>query len=308
MKDYFFLQYKMANRKLKEAGINPLLGYILGLMTLILISEYFFHKTDFAKYLVVLACLGFLFKLSEKSRTDFLLSTFGNKRKRQLRVIENLIVFIPFAAILIFKNAFYESALLLALSIISATFSFQTFCNFPIPTPFSKNPFEFTVGFRKSFFIFPIAYSLTIIAISVDNLNLGVFSMLLVFLISMTYYTKPENEYYVWIHANTPKTFLLEKIKAATKNVFILDFPVLLSLLFFFPVAFELILLFFVAGIFYLWTIILSKYSAYPQEMNLPEGILIAFSIYFPPLLLAVMPFFFNKSINNLKLILNDKD
>ena len=72
------------------------------------------------------------------------------------------------------------------------------------------------------------------------------------------------------------------------------------------PSEFELILIFFLIGLLFLWTVILAKYSAYPGEMNLPEGMIIAFSIYFPPLLLAIIPFFYTKSIRKLKYILND--
>ena len=50
---------------------------------------------------------------------------------------------------------------------------FQTNFNLTIPTPFSKKPFEFSTGFRRSFFMFPIAYILTFIAIRVDNFNLA---------------------------------------------------------------------------------------------------------------------------------------
>ena len=306
MKDYFLLQYKMINRKLKEAGINPVIGYSLGLTGFILISEYVFQNTDFAKYLVLLASFSFLFKLSEKNRADFLLTTFGDSKTKRIRVAENLMISLPFITVLIFKNAFLESALLLALAIILATFSFRTNFNITIPTPFFRYPFEFTVGFRKSFYIFPVAYGLTVIAINVDNLNLGIFAMLLVFLISLSYYTKPENEYYVWVHAETPKNFILNKLKLALRNIFILSFPILLGLLIFYPEEFNVILLFYFLGVVFLWTIILAKYSAYPQEMNLPEGILIALGIFFPPLLIALIPFFYSKSVKKLKVFLND--
>lgn len=306
MKDYFELQLVMTNRKIKEAGINPLLGYLLGLIVFVLLSVYIFHKTEFAKYLVILACFSFQFKLSENSRTDFLLSTFGDKSKNKIRVLENLIVCIPFVSILVYKKLFFEAFILFLCSIILALFSFHFNLNFTIPTPFSKRPFEFTTGFRKTFFIFPIAYALTIIAINVGNLNLGIFSMLLIFLTTLSYYSKPEKEYYVWVHAYTPRSFLKKKIIVATTFVTLLFVPILISLLIFFPIEFEMILLFFIIGLLFLWTIILAKYSAYPGEMNLLEGIVIAFSLYFPPLLLVIIPFFYTKSISNLKLILND--
>jgi len=306
MGDYFYLQFVMTNRKIKETGINPLLGYLLTLTAFVLLSEYIFHKTEFAKYLIILICISLQFRLSERNRTDFLLSTFGDKTKKKIRIIENLFVCLPFVTILTYKNYLLESSSLFVSSIILALFSLHSNINFSIPTPFSKRPFEFSVGFRKSVFIFPIVYALTFIAIYVDNLNLGIFSMMLIFLISLSYYTKPEQEYYVWIHAESPATFLKNKILNATKNASFLVLPILTGLLIFYPTEFGLILLFFVAGIMYLWAIILAKYSAYPEEMNLPEGIVIAFSLYFPPLLLAIIPYFYTKSINKLKMILND--
>ena len=306
MKDYFILQITRINRKMKEEGINPFLGYLLGFVIFGFLSEYFFQKTDFTKYLMILICLALQFKLSEKNRADFLLSTFGDKTKNKIRVLENLCICIPFIFMLLYKIFFIESSILLVLSILLALFSFKSTFNFSIPTPFSKNPFEFSVGFRKTFFIFPIAYTFTIISINVDNINLGVFSMLLIFLTILSYYAKPEQEYYVWIHADSPRAFLKNKIIVATKYATLLVIPILVSLIVFYPTDFKLILQFFLIGVLFLWTIILAKYSAYPREMSLPEGIMIAFSLYFPLLLFAIIPYFYNKSIKKLKTILND--
>jgi hypothetical protein len=306
MKDYFYLQFVMTNRKIKDAGLNPLLGYILALTAFFLLSEYIFNKTEFAKYLIILTFISVQFKISEKSKTDFLLSAFGDKTKLKIRVLENFILCVPFISLLIYKSFLFEAGILFLCSIILAFFSFYSNYTLTIPTPFSKRPFEFSTGFRKTFFIFPIAYTLTAIAINVDNLSLGIFSFLLVFLTSLSYYSKPEQEYYVWVHTETPKVFLKNKVLNASKNATILAFPILISLLIFYPSEFELILLSFLIGLLFLWTVILAKYSAYPGEMNLQEGIFIAFSIYFPPLLLATIAFFYLKSIRKLKYLLND--
>lgn len=306
MKDYFELQYVLTNRKIKEAGLNPILGYLLALTAFVLISEYIFQKTEFAKYLVILTCLSLQFKLSEKNRTDFLLSTFGDKTKMKIRILENFFLCIPFVSILVYKSFLFEATILFLCSTILALFSFHSNFNLTIPTPFSKKPFEFSTGFRKTFFIFPIAYALTVIAINVDNLNLGIFAFLLVFLVSLSFYHKPEQEYYVWIYAETSKVFLKNKVFNASKNATLTAAPIIISLLVFYPYEFELILIFFLIGLLFLWTVILAKYSAYPDEMNIPEGILIALSLYFPPLLLATIPFFYSKSMNKLKYLLND--
>ncbi|MEZ4854553.1 ABC transporter permease [Flavobacterium sp.] len=306
MKDYFNLQFVMTNRKIKETGLDPFLGYLLGLLVFVLLSEYMFSKTAFAKYLLLLACFSLQFKLSEKNRTDFLLATFGNKTKIKIRILENVIVCLPFVLFLLYKSLFFEAGILLLCSVFFASFSFHTNFDLTIPTPFSKKPFEFSTGFRKTFFIFLIAYVLTVVAIKVNNLNLGIFAFLLIFLTSISYYIKPENEYYVWIYSESPNVFLRNKVLKASKNVTLIAIPVLISLLVYYPNEFGLILIFFLIGLLFLWTVIFAKYAAYPREMNLTEGILIALAISFPPLLLIILPFFYKKSITKLKYLLND--
>jgi len=202
----------------------------------------------------------------------------------------------------------FEAGILGLCSISFALVSFHAHFNLSIPTPFSKRPFEFSTGFRRTLYLFPMAYVLAFIAINVDNFNLGVFSFLLIFLTTLGFYSKPEQEYYVWVHAETPGKFLKNKILHASKNAAFLTAPILISMLIFYPSEVALILGFFLIGLLFLWTIILAKYSSYPEEMNLPEGMIVAFSLFFPPLLLAVIPFFYLKSVNKLKFLLNDKN
>jgi hypothetical protein len=308
MKDYFVLQFVLLNRKFKENGIHPLLAYLTGLAAFVLIPAYLFQKTEFAKYLLLLICLGFLFRLSGQNRSDFLRVTFGDRKSRMIRVAENLAVAIPFMAFLIFKQDIFEAFLLLIAGCVMASYSFHGPASFTLPTPFSGHPFEFAVGFRSSFFLILVAYALTIISIFVNNLNLGIFSMLLIYLITLSYYLNPENEFYVWIHSDSPGRFLFRKMKRAAINSFVLIVPVLLCLLVSHPKESGTILLLYFLGLCYLWTIILAKYSAYPNGMNLPEGVLFVFSVSFPPVLLVILPFFYNRSVNKLKIILNDRN
>jgi len=81
MKDYFNLLLILTNRKLREVGLHPVLGYLLGLAAFIFLSEYIFYKTEFAKYLVILVCLSFQFQLSEKNRTEFYYPILEIKQK-----------------------------------------------------------------------------------------------------------------------------------------------------------------------------------------------------------------------------------
>ena len=184
--------------------------------------------------------------------------------------------------------------------------NFSNSFNFTIPTPFSKKPFEFPVGFRKTFYIFPLAYFLTYQSILVGNFNLGAASMLLIAIVILTYYSKPENEFYVWAFNLSAKDFLINKIKTGLIYFTILSLPIIISLIIFFPNETTTLIVFLLLGYVYIITIILAKYSAYPNEMNLPEGMLIGMSLMFPPILLGIIPFFYSKSIKHLKPILEN--
>lgn len=291
----------MTNRRLKDFGLEPIFGYLLILASFIGLSLFLFYKTEFAQYIYILISLALTSKLSEIGRNDFLKLCFNGKHYKLVRIIENLTSSMPFLIFLIYKQIFIGSVILTVISLILGLSSFKTSLNFTIPTPFYKKPFEFTVGFRNTFFIFPIAYILTFISISVDNFNLGIFSLLLVFLIPLGFYTKPENEYFVWSFALTPKQFIIEKIKTALQFTSILSLPIILTLCFFYYKNIDVLITSYIIGCVFLITIISAKYSAYPNEMNLPEIIIIAISIFFPPLLLVFTPYFYIKATNKLQ-------
>jgi hypothetical protein len=136
MKEYFILQYKMANRKIIELGFNPLLGYLLCLLAFAAISEYVFRKSEFAGYAVLLIAFSLLLRLSEKKRIEFLKVVFGDKKFRSIRIVENILLIIPFSILLLYHKAFLEAVLLLLSCPLLAFISFYFNYNFSLPTPF----------------------------------------------------------------------------------------------------------------------------------------------------------------------------
>jgi len=98
IKYYFSILFKMANRRIRDFGLNPVLGHILIVILFALLSEVIFYKSPLlAPYILSLGCFFWQLSLSQKDRSDFLLITFGDKAKIKIRIIENLLVFIPFA-------------------------------------------------------------------------------------------------------------------------------------------------------------------------------------------------------------------
>ncbi len=53
----------------------------------------------------------------------------------------------------------------------------RKFNSIALPTPFSKNPYEYTVGFRRHWWLVLCIYALTCISINANNFNLGLFSL-----------------------------------------------------------------------------------------------------------------------------------
>ncbi|WP_299892091.1 ABC transporter permease [uncultured Lacinutrix sp.] len=306
MKDYFKLQFKLLNRKIVDFGIPLLIGYALIPLIFILLSNFLFSKTEFASYIYVFSAVSLTSMLSSKERNDFLKSIYNKKDYQKLRVLENLIFSFPFILYLLYKGLFIYPLFLMLLIIVISLFNLNTNFNFTIPTPFHKTPFEYIVGFRNTFFIFPITYCLTYISIMVDNINLGVFSILLIGVICFSYYSNLENDYYVWNFNVSPKKFLLKKVKTCLINFTFLILPIVITLTIFFFKETGNILTFTMLCYIYLITIVFAKYSSFPHKMSLPQGIIFAISIMFPPILIVIIPMFFSQSLKKLNTILNN--
>jgi len=304
MKEYFELQYRMINRRFKDAGIEPLLAYLILTVGFVALSIYLFHKTEFAQYVYMLFALTLIGNLSESRRTEFLKVCFGTIKLKKIRVTENLVCLLPFLIFLLSKRFFVSALLLCVLTTIFALVSFRATIHSTLWTPFSKGPFEFTSGYRNTFYLLFLAYTLTVIAVYVNNFNLGLFSMIIVILSTLSYYTKPENEYYVWIYNVNAKKFLINKIKLALLFSTSLALPIAIILAVFFDGNIGLLLLFFIVGWAFLISVIVTKYSAYPNEMNITQGILLALCIWFPPILVVLIPYLFKKAENRLSSLL----
>ena len=304
MKTYFQLQYRMINRKLTDFGVHPILGYILLLLGFIGLSAYLFYKTEFAEYIYAFTAYAVLAQLSDPKRNEFLRTCFPKRTYLKIRLIENVFMAAPFIAFLAFQFLFIPALITAGMAILLTFLNFTTQFNTAIPTPFHKRPFEFIVGFRTSFYLIGFAYLLAVIAASVGNFNLGVFSLAFVFMVSLSFYGNPEQEYFVWIYSLSPKMFLLKKIKTAIVCASLLSLPILAILGVCFFDNYLILIAFQLLGYFALTTMILAKYAAYPDTINVPQVSFMVLAIQLPIFLILVIPFFFLQSVKRLNHIL----
>lgn len=304
---YFQLQYKMLHRHFQAFGFPVILGYSLGMIGFIALSYLLFLKVQFAAYLYIMIGLTLISKTSKTDRNDFLKTCFPTEEYTKIRILENLILSLPFILFLVYKFEVLVIIFLIFGAVVLALIDINPKFNFTIPTPFSKTPFEFTVGFRKSYVFILFAYFIVIMAISVSNFNLGAFAFAILFFLILGYYSVPENEFFVWIFATSPAQFLRYKILMALRFTMILCLPIMILLFLFFIEKWWIIGLIPIVGFIYITAFILAKYAAFPKEMNIPQVILFVISIAFPPFLLLIIPYFYNKAIKSLRLILKLK-
>lgn len=304
MKEYFVLQCKMTFRKLAEFHIHPAIGLSVLVFGFAFFVEYLFLKTKHANYLLLFLALSILFKIANKNRIEFLKLVFGDRKSSFIRIIENIAISIPFLIALLFHKSFFIALILLLLCPLFIFIKTNFNTNFTLPTPFYKKPFEFPVGFRKYILLILCAIALTFISIYVNNFNLGIFSIWGIFIIFSLFYIEPEEDFYLWIFAFTPSKFLFEKLKIGFLFSSILTVPMLTILIVFFQDQQFNIIFSTLIGLFVLCTFILAKYSAYPNEIHIAQIVPIGLCVFFPPLLIALIPFFYFKAKNNLKSIL----
>lgn len=304
MKSYFSLQWVLLIRKLNDLGFNPLISFVLAASFFIGISELLFYKTTLASYFLIGIAVFISIQSNSQAKLEFVRMTFGDVDAKRIQLVESLFIALPFIISLLIHSAFWQTALLIILLFVFTYFTFSFSKQSFIPTPFSKKPFEFTIGFRKTVLFILAAYGLTIIALLVNNFQLGIFSYLVLFMICISFYGQPEEPFFVWIHAKNPKEFLFEKLKIATiYSSLLISIPVL-TLLFFYPFDAWIILLFVLIGFVFLWTSILAKYASFPEEINITYSFLIIICAPVPVLLLFLMPFFYKKALHSLKELL----
>jgi hypothetical protein len=306
MRFYFIIQWRRLIRNLKESGLPALPTFLISSILFIFLSNLLSQRFENWPIVYLGIYVFFINQLSEKAKIDFILNVYNRNTTRMIRLIENLLLSLPFVFFLLYSLE-NDIVLILILLGISQSFVTKSFkIQLVIPTPFAKRPFEFIRGFRKTFPLLLLLYSLAVISIIYNNFNLGVVVFALSFLICMSFYSKPEPQFYVWIHTMSPKMFIQHKFQILARETIIVTFPICLILMGGHLELSHWILLAEIIGICLVGLNMLCKYASYPKEMNLIDGLLITSAFAFPPLLFIIGPLFYLRSLKKLKYLLHD--
>ncbi|MEZ4895531.1 MAG: hypothetical protein R2806_01760 [Saprospiraceae bacterium] len=301
---YFKLQFLRLKRLLAESGLPPAIGMILLVIGFVVGSMYLFYKVDFASWAYLAIALFAVAQAGNKSGTDQLLLLFTRKMYWNIRIRENLFIALPFALFLVAQVHYLTAAGLLALALSLAIVPFPNLLRFTFPTPFKWIPFELPAGFRKSWWIFAVAVFLLVKGIQVNNFGLSLAALVLSQLTMISFYALPEMIYYVWIYARRPGPFLFHKIRLAWLGLSLITVPLGLVVIFSFPEQLAVSAAILILGYLFVATMILAKYSAFPREMSVPQALLFGLSVWFPPMLLIMLPVFYQQAVRQLNAIL----
>lgn len=304
MKYYFQLQLKRFHRIILAAGLSPIIAFILTPLLFVAGSMYIFSMEQYSNWIYFSIGILAVFKLGNEERIELIKTLFKKGDYYKIRFIENSLISLPFIGYLIFEGSYLFASGLILISFILIIFNSSQKLNYTIPTPFKKIPFEFIVGFRYTFILLFIAAFLIFKSVEVGNFNLGLFGLGFVILLSLSYYLKPENEFFVWTHSLNSNQFLTRKIRFASIGYLLLTLPPFLALSWFFSNEWAFILGLEALGFFYLAAMVFAKYSAFPNEISLPQAVFLGLCVWFPPLLIIVIPFFYFQSDKKLKYLL----
>jgi len=294
---YWRIQYRRTNRYWREVGVAPWVGYLVSGGLFLSISAELFSRTGFAPYLYASLAVFTLSLFNDRQRTSFLRQLFLQKSYYQLRLVENTLVSIPFLSVLMFYGDHLVAFVLLALTLLLARIPDIWKSDWVMPTPFGKKPFEFARGFRASWPLFLLIFLLLLQGVVIGNEELALFSVGCVFLVAMGYYQPPEPVFWVWLFRMRPAAFLQHKLRTGLVQASVLAALPALLVLFAFPGYWQWLVLVFLAGYLFLALLILGKYAAYPAPISMPQAILFALCIWFPPALLVMLPFFYRKAL-----------
>jgi len=275
-------------------GLVPVVFFLLCLMLV--------ERSEHLSWAIVAMGLSAVSRLSGQARNDFLRGLFRGGEYRRIRLAENGLLLLPFVVFLLVKG-FWAQTLVLGIVGMSSVWWIARFAR-ALPPPFSRRPFEFTVGFRRYWWLLLIAGVLLYQGVRVMNFELSMFAAVLVMLAGSMFLSPLEPGEFVSVHTLTPKAFLHGKVRLLCGQLFLLVLPFLLTVAAVFPGYWLTILIIVVYGyVFFLLNLVI-KYAIFPKVAHVGHAIIITFGMIFLPFGLYQIYLFYRRALVRLEILL----
>lgn len=311
MFEYFTLQRTLWERQFREWQLAPWVVYTLGPLLFFVVSHLLLNRSEWASGLVVFFGLSATQQLSGQKRNDFLKGLYRGVAYRNIRLLENGLLLSPFVVLLL-GEAIWRGSLICgagALVLCLVGMSMVWWVRRPaagraLRTPFSAEPFEFAVGFRRYWWVFALLLLLLVQGLRVGNYELGAFVLWFAALMGSHVESEAEPVFFVWIHSLTAKQFLRRKILLGMKHQAFLQLFAFIPLLAFFPERWLPTVVIFVLGLLYVVLGLLAKYAIFPKPILVGQAIIIAAGMLLPPLMLIIIPLYYQRALARVEIAL----
>lgn len=316
--EYFRLRFIIIIRSFSEINFFVLL---VGVSFLVIFFFTFFtvlfNSTSFPNYITIClyGCTVVSLNINRKDYS-FIKKIFSKGSLFWIKLVENIIISIPFIVILIVKEFYFDGILILVFGLFLTKFHFKISNSHVIIQPFAKFDYEWISAFRK-YFLLPILFFIGyLIGLKVNSYMIGLVCAIIYSLqLCLPFEGIPEKPILIWQMKQTAVSFLKFKlIRTLAYSVFSL--ALFFTLILFFPDQLYVTI--------YAWSICLLtivgmlfiKYSQYPSVVSIMihQSIFIAssFSSFFAPYMLIFTIFllfrYASQSLRALKPILNDNN
>ncbi|MCI5057937.1 MAG: hypothetical protein MRY83_17620, partial [Flavobacteriales bacterium] len=302
---YIQLKWKRLNRIIKERGMHPFIGLPIIIAVFLGASLLIFEKLNNGQWFYVLASWFCLIRMYSKSQKSLLKIALHPQKFRLLKMVEHFIVLVPFAIFMTFKGFHIPTVVMFLGGCFLAQIDPKMSGGFVFKTPFWRRPFEWIAGFRRFLGLLIPILAILVLSKVHNNPNLGLFGLVIMFFAFFSFYSGQEDEYFVWSFHKSSKYFLKNKALVAARHSFFSSISLVIALIIMFPSQWFAPIIVLIWGFLALTLIIFSKYSSYPNQLNLPNAILVGLSIALPPLMILTIPYYYQKSIKELSYLLN---
>ncbi len=295
------LEWKRLNRRLKDWGLAKeliILTLFIALILLTILAKKSFILFSILSYLLIQSAMGV-------KENQFYKSILQEKNYLFFKRCKMVLYALPFLGILMYYGQWlHVLGVLTLVTLIPERLNTFSITNGSIPSPFPTFSYKHNISFRKYFFLQLALLFLIIPAYKYHNFRLALFSVISIQIVIQLGAFLIEPRTYIQIHSRNSNQFLWQQVKNLWIHFIRWPGPIIALLLLLFPHEWiwfvVVIILVMLHGTYWIFLM----YSKWPKEIQIPDVLLILISIWFPPLLILMMPFAFKKASENLKTVL----
>lgn len=311
---YISLRLKQFVRFFSSNGIHPLIGITILLLLFTIASVAIFQKLPYAVWIYLALALFSLLELQPAKMNVVLRQQVTANTFFRAKLLENILITIPFLVFLCYKLEWGPAALLLLTVVPYSYYSFSL----PKPrlrtlaSPFPAYAFEYHNMFRIVMPVYAIYLLLLIVGVVSGNFYVMLAPFFLLLFVMQTAYGLPEDVSYIWLYRCSAARFLQKKMLALLIAYACSFLPFLLTGLVFYTSSFGMVVVCFIAGLIAMTGALFIKYQFYPSALVTQITQLIFFgfavsAIASPPvfiILLLFTGFSYVRAKRNIKSIL----